>query len=276
MRWNPFECYCEITLTLGRWLSDRPYCLKSIPGFLPTCSYLLNSFGGCVTCAVSHCKDTTLLKQSLLQYSTTDFCYNSFSTYLAITYTCLCFAFTAFALFLSSSKGMLWMAKFSTRRIRSIKEDNKRIPSKTFVYHGFVIFDTVDCDVGNWVDYKLLPQLTQHPPYFKIGVIGKDDHCGFATTSQLLLKMEASKKVIIVLSKDYGQSSQGKYVITNMEYLSYQSGIDRAVIVTFENDRQDGGLLKRRQKPASMSLLQYPNNQKLQSIFWESVRHALI
>ena len=91
LRWNPFKCYCEITLTLGRWLSDRPYCLKSIPGFLPTCSYLLNSFGGCVTCAVSHCEDTTLLKQSLLQYSTTDFCYNSFSTYLAITVLTLVF-----------------------------------------------------------------------------------------------------------------------------------------------------------------------------------------
>ena len=163
---------------------------------------------------------------------------------------------------------MLWMAKFSTRRIRSSKEDNKRIDSKTFVYHGFVIFDTMDCDVGNWVDYKLLPQLTQHPPYFKIGVIGKDDHCGFATTSQLLLKMEASKKVIIVLSKDFGQSSQGKYVLTNMEYLSYQSGIDGAVVVTFENDRQAGGLLKRRQKQASISLLQYSNDQKFQSIFW--------
>ena len=276
LRWNSFECYCEITLTLGRWLSARPFYLNSKPGFLPTCSHSLNSFGGCMTCTANQGKDGILLEQSLLEYASTDFCYDTIFSLLAACYTLFCFAFTASALFLSSSKGMLWMAKFSTRRIRSLKENNKRIATKTFVYHGFVIFDTMDCDVGNWVDYKLLPQLTQHPPYFKVGVLGKDDHCGFATTSQLLLKMEASKKVIIVLSKDYGQSSQGKYVLTNMEYLSYQSGIDRTVIVTFENDRQEGGLLKRHQKQANMSLLQYPNDQRFQSIFWESLRHAMM
>ena len=276
LRWNSIECYCEITLTLGRWLSHRPFYLKSRPGFLPTCSNSLNSFGGCVTCTANQKNDDAWLEQSLLQYATKNFCFNTLFALLAACYTLFCFGFIAIALFLSSSKGMLWMARFSTRRIRSLKEDNERIATTTFVYHGFVIFDTMDCDVGNWVDYKLLPQLTQHPPYFKIGVIGKDDHCGFATTSQLLLKMEASKKVIIVLSKDYAQSSQGKYALTTMEYLSYQLGIDRAVIVTFENDRQEGGLLKRRQKQTSMSLLQYPNDQRFQSIFWESIRHAMM
>ena len=277
LRWNSIECYCKLTLNVGRWLSQREYYLNQRPGFLPVCSYSLDKFGGCVTCTANQCKEDLLLEQSLLQHATRNYCFNSFYTLLAACYICFYVIFIALSFFFSSNRGMLWMAKFATRRIRSTqRRTNETNCSITFAFHGFVVFDTEDNDVGNWVDDQLVPQLTQYPPYLNIGVIGKDNNCGFSSPTQLLLKMEASKKIILVLTKSYGQSRQGKYVLSNVEYLSYQSGIDRTVIVTFENDIQVGGLLRRRQKQADMSLLQFPADERLSAIFWESLRHILL
>ena len=276
LRWNSIECYCELTLTVGRWLLQREYDVQNRPGFLPVCTYELDRLGGCVACTTNQCNGNSLLKQSFLQYATRNFCSNSLYTILAACYTIFFFVFICSAILFTSNKGMLCMAKVATRQIRLNQRNCKRPSLNTFAFDGYVVYDINDSDTGDWVDDQLVPQMTQNPPYLKIGVLGQDDDCGFAPTTQLLHKMEASRKIILVLTKDYGLSRQGKYVLSNIEYLSFRSGYDRTVIVTFENDIQVGGLIRRRQKQANMSLLQFPNDKRISAIFWENLRQALL
>ena len=276
LRWNSIECYCELTLTVGRWLLQQEYDVHNRPGFLPVCTYELDMFGGCVTCTTNQCSDNSLLKQSLLQYATRNFCSNSLGTIFTVCYTSTFFLFICSAMLFTSNKVMLCMAKVATRRIRLNQRNNTRPSSNTFVFDGYIIFDVDDSDIGDWVDDQLVPQMTHNDPKLIISVIGKDDGCGFSPTTQLLYKMEASRKIVILLTKDYGLSRHGKYVLSNVEYLSFQTGFDRAIIVTFENDVQVGGLLKRRQKQANMSLLQFPNDKRCCEIFWENLCFALL
>ena len=95
--------------------------------------------------------------------------------------------------------------------------------------------------------------------------MGRDDHCGFAPVQQLLFKIRASRKVIVVLSKNYGQSNQGKYVLSVLDTLHYQTRNDRVVIVTFENDLKVRTLLLRRQRKeepwSQLQFLKYTQNQ---------------
>ena len=277
LRWNSIECYCEMTKNFGRWLLQGSYKLSERPGFLLHCSVSLQRLGGCVTCAAAASQHNDAIEQSFIQFATKNLCSISFNIILTTSFTTFFLLFTSANVIFSSSKGMLWLAKFATQRVRSTRVDDERQTGTTrFAFHGFVMFDTEDQTTGNWVDEQLIPQLTHQPPYLNVAVIGRDDQCGIIpAVAQHLRSIEASRKVIMVMAGNYWQSCQGKYMISAIENLYYQTGYDRVVIVTFESDPHNGGLLQIRRKIAPMSVLQYPDDLRFCSIFWESLRHSL-
>jgi len=94
--------------------------------------------------------------------------------------------------------------------------------------------------------------------------------------NQLIFNIKASRKVIIVLTSNYWQSHQGCYVLSAIENLYYQTGHDRAILVTFEeNSLRLKGFLKARSKNNPWSVLQFPEDHKYYTIFWESLRNSL-
>ena len=163
------------------------------------------------------------------------------------------------------------MTKFATRRVRSSSENDDAITSSSFVFHGFVIYDTNDQEIGDWIDEQLVPNLNPESSDLRVEIVGRDDQCGFAPVQQLLFKIQTSQKVMVVLSKNCGQSNQGKYVLSVLEALHYQTGNDRVVIVTFENDLKVRTLLRRQRKEETWSRLQFPNDERDWSMFWESL-----
>ena len=131
-------------------------------------------------------------------------------------------------------------------------------------------------EIGDWIDKQLVPNLNPESSNLRVEIVGRDDHCGFAPVQQLLFKIRASRKVIVVLSENYGQSNQGKYVLSVLDTLHYHTGNDRVVIVTFENDLKVRTLLLRRQrKEEPWSQLQFPDDERDWSMFWESLRSLL-
>ena len=276
LRWNSIECYCEMTETFGQWLSKNPYKLTDRPGFLPQCPSSVERFGGCVDCAAA-IQQRSAVVQSLLQFSTTNLCSITFNLFLFVFFTSVFICFTLASLFFTSSKGMLWLVKISTRKVRlhSVDENDSTL-SGNFAFHGFVLFDTEDINAAEWVDDQLVPQLTGGSSGMKITILGRDDQCGFSYATQLLRKIEASRKVIIVLTGGFWQSCMGKYVISSLEDLHCQTGCDRSVLITFENDGHVGGLLRRQRKKFLFSVFQFPNDERYSSIFWESLRSSLL
>jgi len=211
-----------------------------------------------------------------MQFSTNNLCSTSTDVLLTVSFTSFFICFTFISTFLSSGKGMLWLAKISTRKVRSETDDGEIKLCGAFTFHRFVLFDIEDTKTAGWIDSQLLPRLTETPPYMKITISGRDDQCGFSYVTQLLRKIEASRKVIIVLTGCYWQSNQGKYVLSAIEDVRYQTGQDRSVIVTFENDFHIGGLLKRHRSKNPLSVSQFPEDERYSSIFWESLRNLLL
>ena len=272
LRWNSIECSCDITKNFGSWLSKQPYALSDRPGLMPHCSASLNGFGGCVTCVTSS-KDNTL-EQSLLQYSTKNTCSSFFNITLCLAFTTSVVFFLLVGCIFTSSIFIVWIVKLATRSIRHSNDDQTLNPS-FFAFHGFVLFDTNNPTVCDWVEDFLLPELNEVSPSLSITVAGKDDQCGFPQAQQLVFKIEASRRVILILSGNYWKSHEGRYVLSILETLKYQTGIDRALIVTFESDRQVGGLLRRREKESDWLVMKVPEDQRDWPIFWETLRNVL-
>ena len=277
LRWNSIECTCDIHQNFGQWLSKHAYKIIERPGMLPRCSSSVNGFGGCVTCThASSITNYESLQQSLLQYSTHITCFSFFNITLCLTFTAAVILFMIVGIMLTNSKCMLLLMKLATRSIRQSSgtgEWQNQIPS--FAYHGFVLFDKNDNHVGEWIDDYLLPNLTAEPPYFKIVVTGRDDQCGFPPVHQLVSKIEASRKVIVVLTCSFVKSSEGQYMFSVLEALKYHSGIDRALILTFENGPQVDYILEKHAKINKWPVIKLPENQSDWPIVWEKLCHEL-
>ena len=277
LRWNSIECTCDIHQNFGQWLSRHAYKIIERPGMLPRCSSSVNGFGGCVTCThTSSITNYESLQQSLLQYSTHITCFSFFSITLCLTFTAAVILFMIVGIMLTNSKCMLLLMKLATRSIRQSSgtgERQNQIPS--FAYHGFVLFDKNDNNVGEWIDNYLLPNLTEKPPFLKIVVTGKDDQCGFPPVHQLVSKIEASRKVIVVLTRSFVKSNEGQYTFSVLETLKYYSGLDRAFIMTFENGPQIDDFLETRTKMNKWPVIKIPKSQNDWPIVWERLKNEL-
>ena len=277
LRWNSIECNCEVHQNFGQWLSKRAYKLSERPGLLPGCSSSVNEFGGCVKCTHTSCNNNQeALQQSLLQYSTHMTCSSFFNTILLWSFTSAVFLFMILGIVLNSSRCMVWLMKFATRSIRQSSDTDKRQTHSTLLaYHGFVLFDKRDINVSDWIDDCLLPTLTAKPPYFQIVVTGRDDQCGFPPVHQLVSKIEASRKVIVILTRSYAKSKEGQYAFCALETIKYHSGLDRAIIMTFENDPQVDDLLGKRAKINKWPVIKIPDSQNDLPIVWKILRNEL-
>ena len=277
LRWNSIECTCNIHQNFGQWLSKHAYKIIERPGMLPRCSSSVNGFGGCVTCTHTSCNiNHESLQQSLLQYSINITCFSFFSITLCLTFTAAVILFMIVGIMFTNSKCMLLLMKLATRNIRqSSGTGQKQNQISSFAYHGFVLFDKNDNNVGDWIDGCLLPNLTEKPPFLKIVVTGKDDQCGFSPVHQLVSKIEASRKVIVVLTRSFVESNEGQYTFSVLETLRYYSGIDRALIMTFENGPQVDDLLEKRRKINNWPVIKIPRSQNDWPIVWEMLKNKL-
>ena len=105
--------------------------------------------------------------------------------------------------------------------------------------------------MGDWVDEILTPQLENGEPKFQISVVSKDDGCGSTQVQQLLLKMRASEKTIVVLSNDFVSSPQCQYVLSFVEQWNYDFRRNSCILVLHEDEASLSGMIyqNRRRNP---------------------------
>ena len=188
--------------------------------------------------------------------------------------------FLSISLLLSNKRWKRWLANYATKSVRPAEAyqqtvtQAKKLP-RIFSHHAFVIYDQSSNVVADWVDNFLLRNLCDQPPYFNLGVLGKEDQCGSSPLKQLLQRIEASRKVIVILSGNYANSNEGRYVIAALEHLVYETGQSKSIFVMFEQEVKLGRLLRRLQRANSACVLQVPDETDDIQIFWDLLRSNL-
>ena len=278
LRGNSIECYCDLSRTFGSIIHSKILNI-TLPGFVPLCSDVLNNYyGGCLTC-----QSQNFLQPSLFTYSVSYVCEERFVTLLTVSYLCAVVCFIFFSWFcLSKYMKKLAMLCFTHNRLMPNFHDlgipgAPEIP--TYAFDGFVYYDKEDETIANWVDFVMVPNLEQGVPKFKICVMGRDDWCGATQVEQILLRIEASRKTIVLLSGRFFKSTQCKYVLGVLEELLYTKGIDKSILITFASDPLDTGLFRSRHKRKPGSVLNYAaslNEENSILMFWELLRHSMM
>ena len=271
LRWNYFKCTCELTNSFGQWLTNQSYYLENRLGLLPFCSSLLiEYYDGCVSCYNDDDSEV-----ALLNFCANKSCEESIFLYLCLGFTSFILIFIILVDLFTSRRWQKWCAiqlltDIISFRSGSINETPTH--SKLYSYHACICFDLCDNKSCDWVDYHLVPNLE---PHCRLTVTGRDDQCGISPVQQLLQKIEASRKVLFLMTKNFVNSNEGKYTLSVLEYLEYKYGIDRMVILQFEDDKQTGGLLQKRIKCKPWSVLNVPNDEGCWPLLWTSLKTLL-
>ena len=274
LRGNVFECDCSLSENFGFLVQSEIRNLK-LPGFLPVCTQAVQDYyGGCLTC-----RDEGFTPSiSLFQYSTTGYCQEFFLTLLSISYIIFILLFVTFTLMTKSNFTKNYLIKTLSHKVIGGEQMQRFHDSRKYAFDGFVYYDKDDKIIADWVDFVLVPKLEQHDSNFQISVVGKDDWCGATQVEQLLVKMEASRKTIVLLSGNFFESNQCRYVLAVLEEWIYSQGKDKSILITFAPRPLDVGAFRTRHHRNPGSVLNYSASLKKENgdpMFWELLKKSL-
>ena len=171
-----------------------------------------------------------------------------------------------------------WMRRrisdFLLRDVRMQRFNNKENYSTSqqiYAYDGFVFYDKTNSTVGDWVDHVLVPRLEDSSPRFLISVLGKEDWCGLTQVQQLLWKVRASRKTIVILSKQFSTSPQCQYVLSLLEEMVYVNRRESGIIVSY--DGSSPKFVPRCTRRNPYSELHYSTTNE--NLFWDLIVNAM-
>ena len=274
LRGNVIECDCSLSENFGFLVRSKIKSLK-LPGFLPVCSQAVQDYyGGCLTC-----RDQGFTPSiSLFQYSITRYCQELFLTLLSVSVSSFVLLFVTLTLLVHSNFTKSFLIKLLSFKVIGVKQSNRIDDSRKYAFDGFVYYDKKDEVIADWVDSVLLPKLEHGDPRFKMCVHGKEDWCGATQVEQLLLKMEASRKTIVLLSGKFSASTQYRYVLAVLEEWIYTQGKDKSILITFASYPLDARAFCTRHQRNPGSVLNYDarlNKESSDPMFWELLKNSM-
>ena len=271
LRGNAVRCVCTLAETFGWLVRSGIVRHANLPGFYPDCtSTLVNYWGGCITCAESD-SDSAL---SLFTYSVNTNCEEKLLLTLALCFSFSFLSIVFFTLTFTNDGFQKHLTNLLLRHILPIvNERPKRSPS-LYAYDAFICYDKDNGMVGDWVDSVLVSRLENESPQYAINVVGKEDWCGQTQVQQLLMRIQASRKTIVVFSENT-LSPQCRYVLSVLEEWSYICDEDKAIVVIYgEYQPSVATDLILRRKYQNYSILHY-STTKENVLFWELLRSAM-
>ena len=273
LRKNMPFCNCNLKNNFG-WLIYSNSSKLTLPGFFPMCSSaVMNYYGGCLTCTATASSHI----QSLFLYSLTNTCEKDFLAALAASFTAVLIFFQVLALLLNSKSLRRYIIKSWSRKFlfHSNQFWYKNLPSKSYAFDVFLYYDNKDSTVGDWVDDVLVPKLQNGTSSFRVSVSGKKEWCGDTQVKQLLLKMKASRKSIVVLTEKFLHSYQCRYILSVLEDFKYSKGEDRCIIVAFERSVVVEKTFQMRICHNQWPVLNFPELISDGCMFWEILKSAI-
>ena len=275
LRGNFVECKCSLQDTFG-WLVDSGTLNHSkLPGFVPECSSMvIDYYGGCIACEGSYKSDDPI---SFFSFVATNKCQEDFLLVLVVCFSSCCVLFILMGLLFSNVRFKKILTILLLKDVRlQLKTKNKRKPS-IFAYDGFIFYDRNNKTVGDWVDHQLVPNLQNGDMPFKMCVAGQEDWCGTTRVQQLLVRMKASRKTIVILSHKFVSTSQCQYVLSVLENWDYLKNRNKRIIITFGEHRPTliSKFLRKHNIQTNYSMMHYSTSSS-NSLFWTMLNNAMI
>ena len=149
------------------------------------------------------------------------------------------------------------LIKTLSNKVISGKQSKRFYDSRKYAFDGFIYYDKEDKMIADWVDFVLVPKLEQDNTNFQICVVEKDDWCGATEVEQLLLRMEASRQTIVLLSGNFSKSYQCRYVLAVLEEWIYSQGKDKIIQITYAPHPPDVETFRIRRHRKPVSVLNY-------------------
>ena len=274
LRGNTVSCDCSLTDTFGSLIQFNKLNRSKLPGFLPDCSSaVVNYNGGCIACDQS----TSEKPLSLFTYAITNNCHQEFLIHLVVWFNAGILFFLTTALTYKAMKKRMIKFILEDMRLQSfLNRSGADLPaSDVFAYDGFVFYDKQNQIVGDWVDQMFVPHLENGNPSFQICVLGREDWCGMTQVQQVLLRMRASKKTIVILSENFISTPLCQYVMNVLEEWKYLNREEKCIQIVYgDSDTPPKMIFRRTSRCVYSELHFYPTKED--SHFWDLLTNAMM
>lgn len=152
----------------------------------------------------------------------------------------------------------------------------RRLSSNSTVYDAFVIYDTTDSAVHEWVTQELRVQLEEKgDPRMQLCLEERDWVPGCPLIENLSQSIQLSKRTVFILTGHYIKSGSFRTAF----YMAHQRLMDERndviVLIFLERMPCHSKYLKLRKRLYKKSVLEWPRNPQAQRYFWFSLRSLM-
>ncbi|XP_008851119.1 toll-like receptor 7 [Nannospalax galili] len=187
---------------------------------------------------------------------------------------------TAAALFLmiimTASHLYFWDVWYSYHFCKAKIKGYRRLQSMESCYDAFIVYDTKDPAVTEWVWHELVVKLEDpREKHFNLCLEERDWIPGQPVLENLSHSIQLSKKTVFVMTEKYAKTESFKVAF----YLSHQrlmdEKVDVIILVFLEKLLKKSKFLQLRKRLCRNSVLEWPRNPQAHPYFWQCLKNAL-
>ncbi|XP_074048544.1 toll-like receptor 7 isoform X2 [Macrotis lagotis] len=169
-----------------------------------------------------------------------------------------------------------WDVWYSYHFCKAKLKGYQRLVSRDFCYDAFIIYDTNDSKVEEWVFKELVKNIeSQGDKQFNLCLEGRDWLPGKPVLENLSQSIQLSKKTVFVMTNAYVKSGNFKTAF----YLSHQrlmdEKLDVIILIFLEKALQRSKYLQLRKRLCKSSVLEWPTNPQAHPYFWQCLKNAI-
>uniref|UniRef100_A0A8C0S8I8 Toll-like receptor 9 n=4 Tax=Canis lupus familiaris TaxID=9615 RepID=A0A8C0S8I8_CANLF len=169
-----------------------------------------------------------------------------------------------------------WDVWYSYHYCKAKIKGYRRLKSLDSCYDAFVVYDTKDPAVTEWVLDELVAKLEDpREKHFNLCLEERDWLPGQPVLENLSQSIQLSKKTVFVMTNKYAKTENFKIAF----YLSHQrlmdEKVDVIILIFLEKPLQKSKFLQLRKRLCKSSVLEWPRNPQAHPYFWQCLKNAL-
>ncbi|NP_001277093.1 toll-like receptor 7 precursor [Pteropus alecto] len=177
---------------------------------------------------------------------------------------------------MTASHLYFWDVWYSYHFCKAKVKGYQRLVSPESCYDAFIVYDTKDLAVTEWVLDELVAKLDDPTEkHFNLCLEERDWLPGQPVLENLSQSIQLSKKTVFVMTDKYAKTENFKIAF----YLSHQrlmdEKIDVIILIFLEKPLKKSKFLQLRKRLCGSSVLEWPKNPQAHPYFWQCLKNAL-